>query len=483
MTRVPLVDPDSERSIADAALTALSHWGDHPAFAVVSPGGPVMTLSADQLREQVLEADRLLRSWGVEARIPVALFLENSTDFVVLFLALARIGAVSVPCKLDYRHVELHEIFQNSDPYLVISEESHVLVLAPFLRGRSLAIRREDGIRLVAQDSAQRGEADVPPNVASINYTYRGLGYPLGALVTHRQYLLGARVLQDGLCAEAAERMLYSLPMTHIFTLVGCILVPLFYGLTGVIARTIHPRLLFDAIRDLDVQHLTAVPELYALIRRSHSENVSLPSLRVFVCGGSVLEVDAWHDLSSHFGVEVLHGYGLTEFTPVSRNCRRSGSAGTIGPICDGLDVRIGAADSSGYGEIMLRSPALSPGYYRRSRETDACLHEGWFRTGDLGRWAQSSRGEPAGHLIFGHERKPTRKVNGVMVDLLEVQRVIQNHPDVGEVSVVHQHGALSADIVLRSAADCDTFGRDLRAFLKDQIAAYKIPRSINVAS
>ena len=277
MSRAADFEFASHDSISDAVLASLADWGSRPALSVVSPDRPVQLISADDLRTGVYDVERLLRSWGVRQSVPVALFLENSADFVILLLALARIGAVVIPGKLDWRRMELAELFENADPQLVISEESHVEAVSPFLTGRAVAVRRAQGIALVQEPGKLPGEAEFPDNVASINYTYRGLGYPLGAMVTHRQYLHGARVLQDGLQAEAGEQMLYSIPMTHIFTLVGCILVPLLYGLTGVIARTIHPRLLFQAIHDLNIQHLTAVPEIYSLLLRAHGESPPPP--------------------------------------------------------------------------------------------------------------------------------------------------------------------------------------------------------------
>ncbi|TVR05551.1 MAG: long-chain fatty acid--CoA ligase [Spirochaetaceae bacterium] len=477
----------SHDSISDAVLASLAHWGNHPALSVISPDRPELVISAVDLRTGVLDVERLLRSWGVRQSVPVALFLENSSDFVILLLALARIGAVVIPSKLDWHRMELEELFANADPQLVISEESHLGVISPFLTGRAVAAHRARGITLVQEADKPPAEAEVPDNVASINYTYRGLGYPLGAMVTHRQYLHGARVLQDGLQAEAGEQMLYSIPMTHIFTLVGCILVPLLYGLTGVIARTIHPRLLFQAIDRLNIQHLTAVPEIYSLLLRAHGASAAPPSLRTFVSGGSVLSGELFARLGDHFGVEVLHGYGLTEFTPVSRNARGESQAGTVGPICDGIDCRIMPVDHAGSGEIMIRSRFISPGYYRRETETRAAWDGEWFRTGDTGRFsvptdgAASSDGFTERHLMFDGERKATRKVNGVMVDLEEVRLAMMRFAGIRDASVSFEAGVLTAEVAPSASDASPDLPAALRLFLKEQIASYKIPRIINL--
>jgi long-subunit acyl-CoA synthetase (AMP-forming) len=78
-----------------------------------------------------------------------------------------------------------------------------------------------------------------------------------------------------------------------------------------------------------------------------------LSSLKVFVSGGSRLTKENYQKIKQAFGIEFLHGYGLTEFTPVSRNIRKQAKPGTIGPFCDGIEYKISSADINGHGEIL----------------------------------------------------------------------------------------------------------------------------------
>ena len=94
-----------------------------------------------------------------------------------------------------------------------------------------------------------------------------------------------------------------------------------------------HPRHIFRIIEERRIDHITAVPEIYALLRRLKEPGRTLPSLKVFVSGGSVLSADEYARIRQTFGVEVLHGYGLTEFAPASRNMRGQARAGTVGPV------------------------------------------------------------------------------------------------------------------------------------------------------
>lgn len=466
-----MTDRPADLDIATVAAERLARWGKHPVLRELQPNKAPKAVSADAYRTRIAGLAEWLRAHGVGKRTAVALFLENSIDHLAMLFALFELKAVPVIAKLEYRSIELEEIFANSDPAAVVTEEAHLPVLAPYLQGRHVISRGQDGFRI-----QQRGETrhiDVPNGTASINYTYRGHGYPLGAVVPHAQYLHGARVVQDGLYGYPGESMLFSIPISHIFTLVGCVVVPLLYGLTAVIARTIHPRVIFDYFDTYDIEHVTGVPEIYRVLHRSLAEGRRFPSLCTFVSGGSFLDQEEHVRIGEAFGVDFCHGYGLTEFTPVSGNLRGRVRPGSVGPVSADVDCRIDAAGSGpneGAGEILLRIPTMSTMYYGRPAESREARPDGWFRTGDIGRFEN-------GHLLFLQEKKRTCKVTGLMVDLEEVKRAILMHPDVMEADVDYHDGALRAGVSVSRAVDFEEKQKELRRYLKPRIATYKVPR------
>ncbi len=236
-------------------------------------------------------------------------------------------------------------------------------------------------------------------------------------MVPHVQYFQGAKVLQSGLQALPKEKMLIILPMSHIFTLIGCIFVPLLHEITSVITNTMHPRKLFEIIDDVKINHIIAVPEIYLLLEKFKDLTRELPSLKVFVCGGSSLSRENYYRIKKAFDIDLLHGYGLTEFTPVSRNIRGQARAGTVGPLCENVECKIVSDANNQTGEILLKTDDMFRGYYRNPSVTEEAFEGAWFKTGDLGRMED-------GHLIFEKEKKKTRKVNGNMVDLEELERI-----------------------------------------------------------
>ena len=493
----------AEHSIPQALARSLDVWGDHPVVMELAPGVEPRSVGVEDFRSRISWLSSWLKREGIAEGTRVALFLDNSIEYVVLLCALFEIGALPFIGKPEYRRLELDEIFENADPQAVVTEALHLKVLEPYLGGRNVIARDGAGFRrerpggsaagaagqaspsAAAAPGNTAGDPELPAGAATVNYSYRGYGYPLGVVVTHAQYLHGASVLQDGLYGLPGEKMLFSIPLSHIFTLVGCLMVPLLYGMTAVIARTIHPRIIFEYFDTYDVEHVTAVPEIYRLLHRARPKERAFPSLRTFVSGGSLLAEDEYAPIREGFGVDLLHGYGLTEFTPAVRNIRGRARGGTIGPPCAEVECRIdgnggngnssGAEDSGGEhgdaeGEILLRTDSMGRRYYRRSRETREAYVDGWLRTGDIGRFSD-------GHLVFEREKKRTCKVGGILVDLEEVKRALEIHPEVAYARVTFENGAVTAALEIPQSADIDEMKGELRDFLKPLLAAYKVPR------
>jgi long-subunit acyl-CoA synthetase (AMP-forming) len=450
--------------LVEQVFASLENWGQHPVMTEISPGKPDISMNSDSFVQKVESLSRIFAQMGIGERTPVPMFLENSIDFPISFLALIRLNAIPVMVKLEYRSIELTEVFRNLDPDVVISEISHIPVIEPWLTGKTVIVRNKDGFSRSQIGPDRCRSIDVPDDVATINYTYRGYGYPLGSMASHSQYLHGAEVLQAGLQALPGESMLVILPMSHIFTLIGCVMVPFMSGLTAVISRTMNPRHLFSTISKYSIQHLLSIPEIYELLSRVHRGDEALESLKVFVSGGSYLAPERFREYSEKFGVEVLHGYGLTEFTPVSRNIRSESKAGTIGPICDGISCQFDD------GEILLDSAHVTRGYYGRGRETAEAFKDGLFRTGDMGHMEKD-------HLVFDKEKKQTRKINGNIVDLTEVENVINAYPGTDRCRLEYNPGRFSAYVVLKNNSDSTL--DDLRDYLVNSIARFKVPQLI----
>jgi long-subunit acyl-CoA synthetase (AMP-forming) len=449
--------------------TSLQQWGDNPCLLERKPDGGCVSITAQELRIHIKEITEQLERWGIRKGFLVPLFIGNSTGYIAILIALMNLGAIPVMVKLEYRKYELTEIFRNCRPQAVITEINHLPILKPFLE-RTLVIGKSAvDFRLIQSQRKHEPTSRIADDIATVNYTYRGYGYPLGALVPHSQYLHGAKELQRGLQGNPGEKMLIILPMSHIFTLVGCIVAPILNKMTSVIARTIHPKTIFQLIRDYSIEYITSIPQIYLLLLRLKEETANLSSLRAFVSGGSLLTDEEYRKISEGFNVEVLHGYGLTECTPVSRNKRGEAKGGTIGPICDKIDCRIDSVSGLHAGEILIKTPYMTKEYLNRAWETGEAFKKDWFITGDRGYF----QGD---HLVFLNEIKNTRKINGNLVDLNEVKNAILMDKQITEVDILHSSNSLFARCRASRKINSTQKTRELTSSLKELLAVYKIP-------
>ena len=398
------------------------------------------------------------------------MFLGNSVNFVSIFLALMDIGAKPIPVNLAFRKIELDEIFSNSEPHAVIAEEQFLPLIVPYFKKKIVIIRSNGKFKLYQSMKNKLEPAEIDDSIASINYTYRGYGYPLGAMVPHSQYLMGAEVLVKGLKPEPEENMLVVLPFSYIFPLTICLFMPLLYKMTSTLSPTANPLKLFKYIPQYKISIITAIPEIYELLLNCREESTDLSSLKVLGSGGSTLTKEQYQTIKEAFNIELLHGYGLTEFTPVSRNIRRQTKAGTIGPFCDGIDYKISSPNKNGEGEILIKNPNMTKSYYRRNKETQEAFKDDWFQTGDIGRIEDD-------HLIFIKEKKNTRKLKGNMIDLEEVKKAILLYPTIKDAIIEFKDNTLSAGIKMDTDKDMKDEYIKIKKFLSEIIAIYKVPK------
>ncbi|MFA4992298.1 MAG: AMP-binding protein, partial [Candidatus Omnitrophota bacterium] len=321
---------------------------------------------------------------GIKENDKVVILLPNCKEFIYSFYGLARINVISVPVNAYLTSHELGKIFKDCGPKAVITtSELYEKKILSIINKDILIITLESFEGLLAES----GGGNLPrfsaknSQTATINYTYRGLGEPLGAVLTHGNYHHGAigYIRLTGITTN--QRALLITPMSHIFTLVSCVIVPLLRGATAVIMKSFIPRHIFRAIEEHKIDFMIAVPTIYlSLLRNYEKGRFDLSSLKYGITGGSYLSADTHKEIKEKMGIELLQGYGLTETMPITCNPRSRNKAGSLG--VPGHEVKVRIDD----GEILVSGPTVMKGYYNRNGENKKYLKDGWFRTGDLGR-------------------------------------------------------------------------------------------------
>ncbi len=467
---------------------------------------------------------------GVQPGDHVAMLMANHPEFVAVKFAIARVGAVAVPINFLNRRDELGYVLRQSDAVLLVTMDSFrgldylgfLDELAPgwveqgggtaFPRLKQVVVFPASGqaVRAGAKalgslsDGASPWQAITHPGPASnsdIIYTSGTTGSPKGVMLSHDMMLRAAFGSAWGRAFEDSRRVLFSLPMYHVYGYVEGLLSVLFVG------GAIVPRLKFDAVDTLEavarhgVNDLLLIPTMtLALIDELKSRPYVLDRLHAVLSSGGRSPAYIWQDIVDHLRpLEITTGYGMTEVTasstvtrpddPMSRllstngRLRDVGPAGAGGPDGKLVVYRVVNPDTGqdvalgDIGELLARGPGVTAGYYNKPEATaEAFTADGWLLTGDLARM------DAEGYLTLAGRRKESYRCGGEQVLPSDAEDLLATHPAVWQAHVVpvpdERMGEVGvACVVLREQATVTP--AELTAFCAQGLARFKVPRHI----
>ena len=351
------------------------------------------------------------------------------------------------------------------------------------------------GFQQVLQSGARMAPVTVvPDDVAFLQYTGGTTGVAKGATLTHRN--VASNVQQAGFWLEWVLEpplgrsdyqhvMVTALPLYHIFALTCCCMFMLRIGAKSLLIA--NPRDIPGFIKTLKASRFTlfsGVNTLYnALANHPEIRQVDFSEMRFAVAGGMATQAAVAKQWKAVTGRPIIEGYGLSETSPIATINRPDLTefSGTIGyPIpsteiairdAEGNDMPMGEA-----GEICIRGPQVMAGYWNRPDETaKAMTADGYFRSGDVGVML------PDGQVKVVDRMKDMVLVSGFNVYPNEVEDVLAAHPGVLESAVIglpdeHSGEAVTAFVVRKDP----TLTTDaLRAFCKENLTGYKVPKQI----
>jgi long-chain acyl-CoA synthetase len=206
-------------------------------------------------------------------------------------------------------------------------------------------------------------------------------------------------------------------------------------------------------------------------------------SLRVCVSGGSAMPVEVMKAFERQFDCMILEGYGLSETSPVAsfNHPDRDRKPGSIGTPIEGVEMKVvddegGDVPQGEVGEIVIRGHNVMKGYWGREDATAEVFRDGWFATGDM------ATVDEDGYFFIVDRKKDMIIRGGYNVYPREIEEVLYEHPAVSEAAVVGVPDdslgeEVAAAVVLKPGAEASA--DDLRAYVKERVAAYKYPRRI----
>ncbi|TWG08188.1 acyl-CoA synthetase [Saccharopolyspora dendranthemae] len=473
-----------------------------PRRAAMTPGRTAVvfgerSLTYAELADRVARLADRLRAAGVKPGSRVAYLGTNHPSFVEAMFAAHRLGAIFVPLNFRLAAPEIAYVLGDSEPeVLIYGPGSRDVVRAlDDLPGAVVAVEEPDDGQLdyetwlhegendpVTADAAVRGE-----DIALILYTSGTTGRPKGAMLSHANLVWNTYNLLVGVDITSQERTLISSPLFHVAALNQCLLPTLLKGGCAVILPGWDVDLAYDLIERERITMLFGVTTMFAGLAGSPRwASADLSSVRTVMTGGSTVPESLIRTFQDR-GLVFCQGYGMTETAPGAtflegnESARKVGSAGVPTMF---TSVRVVRGDGGGAapgepGEVLVKGPNVSPGYWRDAEATAASrTDDGWFRSGDVAKL------DDEGHLYVVDRVKDMFISGGENVYPAEVENAIFAHPSVLEVAVIGvpdpTWGEVGCAYVVCGSGERPTLDA-LREFLASRLAKYKIPRELHV--
>ena len=391
----------------------------------------------------------------------VALMLPSHPDHVIAIFALAKVGLVRVPVNVSLKGPSLEFVFEQFAPRALIADSDYASQLSPLLGRQPLELVVWRGATDAGPSWAEfaaHADASPPPvapqpdDIMAITPSSGTTGAPKGVLKSDRTLRAGPIATRVLTGRQPGDVLLLWEALHHgagVAVLIGAVLERITLAM---VARFSASRF-WDDVRRYNVTHIHYLGGvLQMLLAQPPRSDDRTHGVRIAWGGGCSQEV--WHKFETRFGVKIREGYGLSELvTFVLVN--PDGPAGAIGKPLPWYDVRLldpdGSEVASGEtGEIAIHAhdDRLGfVGYFRNPEASTAAWRDiggkRWYLTGDLGRQDED------GWFYYAGRSKDCVRRRGINISAWEVERVVNEHPDVEESALVGVPGELGDDELL----------------------------------
>lgn len=435
--------------------TSVERFRDSPALLEPAEGDSISTLTYQELQGRVHGFAGYLQQQSMSKGDRLLLWSASRSDWLVAYLGALLLGMVVVPLDVNTKEDFLHRLAEITEARLLITTQKAY----QGLQQPPLPLVDLDALPqapLASDQLPQLGEQDL----AELVFTSGTTGQPKGVMLTHRNIVSNAKAAVQVVPIHASDRALSILPLSHMFEMTIELAI-LHIGASIVYARSLSPDTLLKLLATQHATVMVLVPQALQLflngiereVRRQHKEKqwellhslaarVPFPlrrylfqtvhrrfggHFRFFVSGGAYLPPTLgrrWEQM----GFRVIQGYGATECSPViSANPFHDHNLESVGKPLPGVELRL--ADD---GEILVRGPNVTPGYWKNPEATAAALQDGWYHTGDLG--SLDSHGNLS---IKGRKKNLIVLPNGMNVYPEDVENILQTQEALKDAVVI----------------------------------------------
>lgn len=435
-------------------------------------------------------AARLSATYSIGRGDRVAVLALNEPETVFLFCALQRLGAILVPVNFRFSAREADHVLQDSGAKLLVHQAAFAGVVGKLKHRPSQLLPFEgaaglEGL-LFSDAPARMREVDADfESPVMILYTSGTTGAPKGALITHKMLFWNSVSTGLRLNVTQDDAAVIFHPFFHTSGW-NVLTTPFFHhGARIIMLKKFDPERVLELTEQEGATILFGVPTMMdRMARTERFGKMNLSKVRYAIVGGEPMPVPligTWAEK----GIPVRQGFGLTEFGPNVFSLNEEDSVrkkGSIGFPNFYVDVKIVDPVSGGeltapdsIGELCLRGPACTPGYWQNDAATKDSIRDGWFYTGDL------VRRDAEGYFYVVGRRKEMFISGGENVYPAEVEAFLRTNQRIREVAVVgvkdEQWGETGRCFYsTESALPLDE--TELRAFCQGGLAKYKVPKS-----
>jgi acyl-CoA synthetase (AMP-forming)/AMP-acid ligase II len=333
-------------------------------------------------------------------------------------------------------------------------------------------------------------------DMAQLYYTSGTTGKPKGVILTHKNVVTHALGAVAELQLTDADVWAHIAPLYHLADAWATFAITMVGGRHVIVPR-FEPGLVLETIRKEDVTLSNLIPTmLNQLVNSTEAGEVKCPSLRYILSGGAPIAPELVRKIIETFNCEYVQTYGMTETSPylttsllkehlksltsqekfkyLSRTGREFITVELKVVREDGFEV---APNDQEVGEIWVRGPSISPGYWNNPEENEASFEDDWLKTGDL------AVIDSEGYVNIVDRKKDLIVTGGENVYSTEIEHVLYEHPGVLEAAVIgvpsERWGeAVKGIVVLKPGIEASE--NELIEFCKTRLAKYKAPQSID---
>jgi long-chain acyl-CoA synthetase len=514
----PQVPPslDYDRiTLAEAMRRAGRDHSDR--VALVMMGRKIRYGELDQLVDRLAAA---LADLGVEKGDKVAIILPNIPQVVVAAFAVMRLGGVLVMNNPLYTERELGHQLNDSGCKLAICLDllvprllnlrektgierivaCHIRDYLPFPARQLFPFVKRDMHRkidpgegvlefgdLVGRYPASPPKADVDfEDLAALQYTGGTTGLSKAVMLTHANLSCNVQQLAAWMfdVRDGEESVIAIFPFFHIAGFTGVMNHCVFRGVTSILVPRPEPSSVLDLTLKYKPTYFPCVPTIFVgLMNHPDFPKADLSFIKGCMSGAAPLAVETVRQWKEAVGQTIMEVYGLTEASPLAhgnpwRGVQKLGSAGV--PMSDTdcriVDVETGTREMpvGESGEILVKGPQVTQGYYNRPEETAAALRDGWLYTGDIGYV------DDDGYLFVVDRKKDMIIAGGYNIYPRDIDEILYEHPKVQEacaVGIPHEYRGetVKAFVVVRPGESLTE--QELDAYCRENLAAYKVPK------